>query len=351
MRLYQQLSGIRFLRKNYSLKFLFIAFLGIHIPLIGIIVYLVFFRTEDHISPLNIFMLTLVLTLSATAATLFVLNHLLSPIRLSKDTLVNFIQKNTRPNLPEMYLDEAGVLMQSVQYSLNRLQKMDDERNDLLSLLSHDLRTPLTQIISINRLLKTEKDMSRISEYTSMIDYCVDNQLKLVENIFLVLKLKDYEIKKDDITPVSLKALVDKQVSLMETKLSDKKLTILTSVPDTIMVEVKTVLFERVIFNLLINAIKFSYVGGEISITASQEHDRINMKVADNGMGFHPQQAEELFKRFTPAGKKGTSGEPSEGLGLYLSRKITEQHKGSVTAASNGPNQGATFTVTLPLHY
>lgn len=347
MRLYKLLSGIGFLSKNYSFKFLFIAFLGIHIPLIGIILYLVF-KPESSISSMSMFVLTLILTLGATAVTLLLLNQLLAPVKLSEKTLVNYIERNLKPELPAGYKDEVGVLMQSVQHTIEKVQLLDSERNDLISLLSHDLRTPLTQVISLNKLIKQEEDPASIKEYADMIDHCLDYQLKLLENIFLILKLKDYEIRNNDFSPVNLSALVNKQVKLIENKAVSKIITIESFIDQNIEVNVKEVLFERIIFNLLTNAVKFSYAGGKITIEAHRSDDQTFLTIKDSGIGFHQDNAESLFERFTPSGRKGTNGEPSEGLGLYLCRKIIEQHKGSISATSEGPNKGSSFTITLP---
>lgn len=348
MRLYKQLSGIRFLAKNYSLKFLFIAFIGIHIPLIGIIIYLIF-KTEDHISPMSMFVLTLVLTLSATGLTLFLLNQLLVPIKLAKDTLVNYIDHDEKPDLPAGYKDEAGILMQSVQLTISRLRELDVERSDLLSLLSHDLRTPLTQIISINKLIKDDDKEQKMKQYTSMIDYCVENQLKLVQYIFMMMKMKDHSIKQNELVPLNLSSIISRQIKLIESKASDKQITIKSHADASMMILANEMMFERVIFNLLTNAIKFSHINGLISIETRQQGTDLQILVKDQGIGFEQSNADNLFKRFTLSGRKGTSGEHSEGLGLYLCRRIVKQHHGTLEAFSEGADQGATFIITLPL--
>jgi signal transduction histidine kinase len=347
MRLSQQLSGIGFLSKSYSFKFLFIAFLGIHIPLIGIILYLVF-KTGDQLPAMNMFVLTLVLTLGATAVTLFLLNQLLAPIRLSKHALVSYVEHDKSPELPTGYKDEAGVLMQSIQGTLTKLSELDVERNDLLSLLSHDLRTPLSQIISINKLIKIEDAENKLREYTNLIDACAENQLNMVEQIFMILKLRDYTIREEELIPLNLWSMVNKQMRLLNFKAADKQVILENNVDASLSIRAKEMMFERVIFNLLINAVKFSHPESKVIVEVKQAPGSLQIIVRDSGIGFAPEKAETLFERFTPLARSGTSGEHSEGLGLHLCRKIVEQHRGTIHAMSEGNNKGASFIITFP---
>lgn len=107
-----------------------------------------------------------------------------------------------------------------------------------------------------------------------------------------------------------------------------------------------TKLFKQVVKNLLSNAIKFSYPGTEVKVSTYKKDAKTFIDITDSGMGFEPQVAERLFDRFTKNGRKGTAGEPSTGIGLYLSRKIVKHHKGALTASSNGKGTGATFTIS-----
>lgn len=110
MRFYHLLSGLPFFKKSFSLKILFIAFIGIHIPLFGIIGYLLSSDIEN-ISAWSIVIFTLLFTLFATGVTLIILNRLLKPVLLAKDALIEFKEYSKLPNLPTEYIDEGGVLM------------------------------------------------------------------------------------------------------------------------------------------------------------------------------------------------------------------------------------------------
>ena len=137
--IYPTLSRVKFLAGNYALKFLFIAFLGIHIPLLGVIVVLV----SGSPSALLIFIITLVCTLVACGLTLYVLQGLPEPLHSSYIALKNYMYKKELPHLPMQYQDEAGLLMRKTQLTLQQLDSLLKEKQELAILLSHDLRAPL----------------------------------------------------------------------------------------------------------------------------------------------------------------------------------------------------------------
>ena len=112
-KVYNKLHAVKFLKKSYSLKFLFISFIGIHIPLIGIIIFLL--STDAGLEKSTLIIITLILTLVATASTLFILNSLIKPLIYSKNALQDYISEKKLPNLPTHYKDEVGVLMQLIQ--------------------------------------------------------------------------------------------------------------------------------------------------------------------------------------------------------------------------------------------
>src|SRR5690606_3769484 len=138
MRTYHILSQISFLKK-YSYKFLFVAFLGIHIPLLGIIFYALFATT---ISTTNFILITLGLTLAATALTLRILNSLLQPIIKGKVALNDYLEHDKVPKLPITYTDEVGEILKNIQFTIESLDEVDKEKQEIAELMSHDLRTP-----------------------------------------------------------------------------------------------------------------------------------------------------------------------------------------------------------------
>jgi signal transduction histidine kinase len=105
---------------------------------------------------------------------------------------------------------------------------------------------------------------------------------------------------------------------------------------------------REAIDNLISNAIKYSPIGGKISVLVNREQNKTVIRIADEGAGLSPEDLGRLFGRFQRLSAKPTAGESSTGLGLSIVKRIIDMHGGQVTADSAGPGQGSTFTVALP---
>jgi len=344
--LYERLARIRFLRKSYTFKFLFIAFFGIHIPLIGIVIFVLF--RPDSVNTFTVLTLTLLLTLGATALTLFVMNGLLVPLRKSRQALDNYIRKRELPDLPMEFQDEAGILMQNIQITVTELNDLLEEKKDLTALLSHDLRTPLYNIKTLGGFLKKEANPQMQQEYTDMIIQSSEEQLGLLENILGMLRQDDMLEKANDLKSLPAEKLVDEALGSFTTLAKEKKIRLKKTIDYNGTIDVEPEIFTQVLKNLMSNAIKFSYPESEVLVSVRKKDRATLIEVEDFGMGFEPQMGERLFDRFTKSGRAGTSGEASTGMGLYLSRKIIKKHKGTLLAMSDGPEHGSMFRITLP---
>jgi signal transduction histidine kinase len=105
---------------------------------------------------------------------------------------------------------------------------------------------------------------------------------------------------------------------------------------------------REAIDNLVSNAIKYSPIGGKITMLVSHEQNNTIIRIADEGAGLLPEDLGRLFGRFQRLSAKPTAGESSTGLGLSIVKRIIDMHGGEVTADSAGPEKGSIFTVTLP---
>ncbi|MEZ5008520.1 MAG: HAMP domain-containing sensor histidine kinase [Chitinophagales bacterium] len=347
MKIYTRLSKIKML-KRYSYKFLFVAFIGIHVPLIGIIVFIILTQ-GNSLTPLSIIMISLILTLFATGVTLYFLDQLLAPLTQSKIALENYVDRAELPNLPIEHKDEAGILMQKLQSTLLKLDELVKAKDDLVSVISHDIRTPLSHMISYAELLKMGNVDDKASGYADKIITSGNQQLAMLESLLNLLQQQGMSITEMDKSDIKVIDLVNESLNGIENIISSKNLNIQLDIDNDLSVKVNESLFSHVIHNLIHNACKFSKKGDIITINAKVvDQNNTTISIIDNGIGFEPSAAEDIFNKFTKKGQVGTSGESSTGLGLYVSKTITNKHAGSITAFSKGKDQGATFTVTIP---
>lgn len=344
MKTYDTLSKLPFLKK-YSYKFLFVAFLGIHVPLLGILFYALF---VSNISTATVIVVILILTLGATAMTLHILNNLLVPIVESRKALNAYLEHQTIPNLPITYHDEVGEVLKNIQFTIESLDEADREKQDVAELISHDLRTPVLQSIEMIKFLKEDgEDARQREEHLEILSEIAYKQLGFLESMLKVLKSKHGEVNHKNFEILSISDMIDDLVNDLKSTIVQKDLKIVNSVPKELKLSGHAIGMQQVFENLLSNAIKFSENSGVIRIAGNKNNERVKIEIIDQGVGFTKQTEKTLFRKFVP-GHLGTHGEPSTGLGLYLAKKIIEKHGGSIQPFSEGKGLGSRFVVSIP---
>lgn len=347
MRLYSKLSKLSLL-KNYSSKFLAIAFLGIHVPLIGIILFIIFNKGELTTSTL--ILLTLGLTLGATALTLYLLNKLLAPIKLAKKSLRNYLENQELPNLPTEFKDEVGTLLSDLQFSLTTVDHLLESKQNTIEILSHDLRSPSLNINMLTDMLQKKPSEEEKEIIINHIKTTVNEQLSLISNTLENLKNETQTKGKLKKEKLRLNEIIHQVINAQKVALENKNLKLKYTPSSELPFTGNEAAFRQVFTNLINNAIKFSELNGEIKIISQIIQSEMRIDIVDQGIGFNNKHAEELFNPFTEHSRQGTHNELSGGMGLFISRRFIHKHSGTLEATSEGPNKGATFTIQLPLN-
>jgi signal transduction histidine kinase len=347
MELYQKLSQISFLKNSYTYKFLFVAFIGIHIPLIGLLLFVLY--GSNSISTGSMLFFTLLMTLTATAITLFILKKLIKPIEVASKALSNYRSNRIVSDLPLNFHDEAGLLMRNIQESIEGNEIFINEKQDLIYMLSHDLRGFGGNAQTLSQLILDEYPANSVKEYATLISDSMNQQYQFIGNFIKLLKEQD-EITNSNSQPKiiqiqALFSLVEKQVLQ---KMSAKNIELISSIEvKEALLTISEDLLVRVLVNLIDNAIKFSFSNSQIHIRIYLENAKLIIMIVDKGVGFEQNESELLFEKFTKMGKVGTLNEPSTGIGLYLCRKTIEKHQGELIAQSEGVNKGAVFSIAF----
>lgn len=349
MKLYHNLSQISFLKKSYSFKFLFVAFIGIHIPLIGILFFVLF--SSYDISSVSILIFALIMTLLATLVTLLVLRQLIKPISLASKSLDDYRNNRKLSVLPTEYTDEAGLLMCNIQESIYESESFINEKQDLIYMLSHDLKNFAGNPQGLARLILSENPSESVKHLAELICESTNLQFRYIENFIKLLKEQDQVVKiNPEAKTINFPSIVPFINEQVEQRLLDKNITLdLNLEISEADLRIDEGLLVQVLVNLISNAIKFSYFDSEVKVRIYKDESKLAIVVADKGIGFDKHQIEELFKKFTKMSRLGTANELSTGIGLYLCKKIIERHKGTLSAASEGKNKGAEFKIEFEL--
>lgn len=345
MKLYHNLSQIGFLKKSYAFKFLFVAFVGIHIPLIGILFFVLYYN--HSVSPTSILVFSLIMTLLATVLTLIVLNQLIKPISIASKALDDYRNNRKLSVLPTEYSDEAGLLMANIQESIYEAESFINEKQDLIYMLSHDLKNFAGNPQGLANLIITENPSESIRQLAELIRESTNLQFRYIENFIKLLQEQDRVVKGNlELRTILFPGILPFINEQVEQRLVDKNIKLSLDLGLTeAKLRIDEGLLIQVIVNLISNAIKFSYFDSEIKVRIYNDNSKFVITVTDTGIGFDKSQIDELFKKFTKMSRLGTANESSTGIGLYLCKKIIEKNKGTLNATSEGRNKGAEFRI------
>jgi signal transduction histidine kinase/CheY-like chemotaxis protein len=232
-----------------------------------------------------------------------------------------------------------------------RLQRANGFKNEILGTVAHDLKNPLGVILGRTEMLTELIGAGSPREnVTSQVDHIRDATRRLTSMVDHLIS--DAMADAFDITirrePVDVAALVSEVADANQPLAVNKQQTISVSAPPNFVTMCDADRIREAIDNLVSNAIKYSPIGGKITVLVGHEGSQTVIRIADEGAGLSPEDLGRLFGRFQRLSAKPTAGESSTGLGLSIVKRIIDMHGGHVTAESAGPGQGSTFTVTLP---
>ncbi len=221
-------------------------------------------------------------------------------------------------------------------------------KDDFLATLSHELRTPLNAILGWARMLRRGLlDDSRKPHALDVIERNAEMQARLIEDLLDVSRIVVGQLRLH-VEPLNLHGVIEAAIDAIRPAAENKSLQISSSVRVTSPVYGDAARLQQVLWNLLTNAVKFTPAGGTVSLDAAEVDDTVRIVVADSGEGIPAHFTPRLFEMFTQADATFSRSQGGLGLGLAIVRRLVEAHGGHVAAASRGPDQGATFTVTLP---
>ena len=210
--------------------------------------------------------------------------------------------------------------------------------------ISHELRTPLTLIADpVNYIIH---DDNLNSQQRSMLQIVQRNVLVLTQLVSEILDFRKVQNGKMELrlSDFNLTESMKQWIKLFSVSAQKKNIAISMDAPDTIMLRADQDKIERICYNLLSNALKYTSEGGEISLMAKEEGGRVMISVADNGCGISSDELPYIFDRFYQAKNAGRG----TGIGLAIVKAFTELHHGEVSATSI-EGKGSTFTIHIPV--
>jgi heavy metal sensor kinase len=261
---------------------------------------------------------------------------------------VSLIQKNDLDHRVEYGREgrEINQLAEAFNNMLVRIQTLIHEMKEVSDNVAHDLRSPITRMRGIAETTLTGPQ--EIDLYREMGFSVIEESDRLTEMINTILEIAQAESGLLDIqpAPVDLQEVLRNAIDLFEPVAQGKQIELNLELPgDPLVLFGDKNRLQRVVANLIDNAIKYTPPGGDVTCRACAGPDQITVEICDSGPGISPEEAGRIFNRFY-RGEKSRST-PGNGLGLSLAQTIVEAHAGTLSVES-GPDGGSVFRVRLP---
>ncbi len=238
----------------------------------------------------------------------------------------------------------------AVEEQNQQLQELNEMKNRFLGMAAHDMRNPLSVVLSASEYLLDEssgplnEDQHHLA---SIINLCSKRMITLLNDLLDVHKIETgrLELTLDD---VALEPLLHDAISMHTALAARKAITVVSGKTEPLVVHADANRIGQVIDNLIDNAVKYSPPGSTVTVSADHHDGHARVAVRDQGPGIPPEEHPRLFQDFSRLSTRPTGGEASTGLGLAICRRIVEAHKGEIGVIST-PGQGSIFWFTLPL--
>jgi signal transduction histidine kinase len=243
---------------------------------------------------------------------------------------------------------ELERLNEDMKAQNQKLQSLHQVNNQIFSIISHDLRSPLGSIKGFLRLMQiTELSAQETKYFLNELEGGTNNTLQMLDTLLQWARNQMNGIQPQ-FKHILLNKLILQVVESVQNQATLKGVNLSVEIKNEIKIVADEEMLKLVIRNLLTNAIKFTKAGGFVSVAVWQDQHNNYIAVKDTGIGLTEEQKNKLFNPEKAFSLRGTSNEKGTGLGLILCKEFIEKHKGTIQVESE-LNKGSTFSVALPV--
>ncbi|MCF8228087.1 MAG: HAMP domain-containing histidine kinase [Bacteroidales bacterium] len=246
---------------------------------------------------------------------------------------------------------ENKLATEKIKRAKEELERLLKFKNQFVSIVSHDLRSPVSSVVSItNMMLADEEFKENVGEiYLDFVEN-VNKDMKLLleynEKLYYWsnLQLGKFNL---DLKMLNLKEMISLIRSRLEKKTSEKNISLVIKIDDNFSFRADESLIMQALTNLVVNAIKFTPPNGRIEIRSKMDANNKFVEISDNGVGIKAEVLSKLFSGYVKEHKSGTNGEMGTGLGLGIVKRILDAHDFRIEVDSE-VNKGTTFSIIIP---
>ena len=255
---------------------------------------------------------------------------------------------HARNEIKQMY-HELLLSKDELRKTNRQLEQSNKEKDKFFSIISHDLRSPLSGFLGLTQLMADDIGTLPPDEVQVMASAMKDSAVNLYRLLENLLEWASMEQRLIPFNPeiVRVNTLVDDSVSMLMETARFKGINISYTIPDDVMAYADSNMLKTILRNLVSNAVKFTPAGGKVRVSAKMvDANYTEISVADSGIGMNADIINNLFRIDARTGREGTAGEASAGLGLILCKDFIEKHRGKIWAESE-VGKGSSFCFTL----
>ncbi len=250
-----------------------------------------------------------------------------------------------------MYSRELERATRELKTANERLKELDRLKDDFISTVTHELRTPITSIRSLAEILYDNPDIDILKRkhFSGIVIHESERLTRLISQVLDFQKIESGKVEWQ-ITNVDVGNVIDEALIATDQMIKNKHLSVEVRVPDQVpLVEGDQDRLVQVMVNLISNAVKFCEPDtGKITIGLTAEEDRIRVEVQDNGIGISPDNQEVIFETFQQVRDTSRGRPPGSGLGLSIAKRIIDYHHGRIWVESE-LGKGSIFSFAIPL--
>lgn len=252
----------------------------------------------------------------------------------------------------QIYLDMLTLIVKTMTDQMTALAEVRESsriKDEVLALVSHELKTPLTSLLLRVQMLKAHKvSEDKMGNFINSLESNTLLQTQLVEDLLDAAKITANKLVIEE-QEMDMKELIEETVELLRAPANEKNITITFAhlgSDYTCIADPKRL--RQCFINILTNSVKFTHRGGRIEIFLERNTSELSISFRDNGIGIDYGRLPYIFERFFQH-DRDTKAPSGLGLGLYIVKRIVELHRGRVSAESSGKNQGTNIQIVLPI--
>jgi len=294
---------------------------------------------------------------SLTLAVLIIVCAIYFSGKLTKPltSVVNSIDQFSEGYLEEGFTikgyNEIEKISDSFNHMITKMKKLESSRQEFVSNVSHELKTPITSIkvLADSLLMQEDTPVELYREFLTDITEEIERENKIITDLLSLVKL-DKKAGDMNIVSININELLEQILKRLGPIAKNKNIELIYESFRPVIAEVDEVKISLAISNLIENAIKYNNDDGWVRVSLNADHKYFFIKVADSGIGIPEEEQDSIFERFYRVDKARSRESGGTGLGLAITRNVIQMHRGAIRVYSK-EGEGTTFNVRIPLNY